>query len=65
MNAATILNLALSLLSNAVPALLQLYDQIKSGGTVSEAQVAAVLTQYGIDAAVLQTNINAEKAAGG
>jgi hypothetical protein len=65
MPAATILNLALSLLTNAVPALLSLYDTIKSGGTVSETDVQAVLTKYGVDAAALQATIDAEKAAGG
>jgi hypothetical protein len=64
MSATTILNLALSLLTNAVPALLQLYDTIKSGGTVTEAQVQAILSQYGIDSSKLATDIAAQKAAG-
>jgi hypothetical protein len=64
MGAEQILSMALSLLTSAVPALLQLFDTIKSGGTVTEAQVQAVLTQYGIDSATLTANIAAEKAAG-
>jgi hypothetical protein len=64
MGAEQILSYALSLLTNAVPALIQLYDQVRSGASVTEAQVQAVLTQYGIDSAALAATIAAEKAAG-
>jgi hypothetical protein len=51
LSAATIMALVNGLLQTAVPALISLYDKIKSGGTVTDADVEALLTQYSIDRA--------------
>jgi hypothetical protein len=59
MNAAAILSLIESLLSSAVPALVSLYGEIKGGGTVTEAQVQAILSQYTTDSAKLAADIAA------
>jgi len=64
MSAAAILELVNALLSNAVPALIGLYDTIKSGGTVTEEQVQAILGQYTTDSSQLAADIAAAKAQG-
>lgn len=63
MNAALLLSIINSALG-ALPELLALYDQLKSGQAVTVAQVQAVLNQYQLDHAALTADIAAAKAAG-
>jgi hypothetical protein len=63
MTAAVLLQIIQGLLS-AAPSLLSLYNQLKDGGTVTEAQVQAIFNQYGLDRVQLLADIAAEKAAG-
>ena len=44
-------------LTGALPQLIDLFNTVKSGGTASATQVAAVLNQYGIDRAVFAASI--------
>jgi hypothetical protein len=55
----TLILAAINSLIGAVPELLQLYDEVKSGGTVTEAQVTAALAQYKTDEAALLADIAA------
>lgn len=58
MSAAAILALIQGI-AGAIPELLSLYDEIKSGQTVTEAQVQAILAKYTTDRVTLVTDIAA------
>jgi hypothetical protein len=55
----------LQALMSAAPAVLSLIQTAEAaGGTVSEADIQAILTQYGVDRVVFASAIAAAKAAG-
>lgn len=63
MGAAQIAMIASALLQ-AAPEMFSLYQRAVSGDTVTADEVQAVLSQYGVDQAVLTADIEAKKAAG-
>ena len=63
MTAAAILALVEGL-AGSVPALLALFNKASAGGTVTTADVSAILSQYGIDRAVFVAAIATSQAAG-
>ncbi len=48
----------------ALPELITLYDQLKSGAPIAATDVQAILTKYGLDHTQLTADIAAEKATG-
>jgi hypothetical protein len=58
MSAAAILAIIQGI-AGAIPELLSLYDQVKNGQTVTEAQVQTVLGKYTTDRVTLVTDIAA------
>lgn len=48
----------------AIPELMALFTQVKSGSSVSATDVQAIITKYGADQAVFTAAIAAAKAAG-
>jgi hypothetical protein len=59
---ATLILTILQALLGAAPQILALFQQASSGTPVTEAQVDAVLTQYGVDRAALIAAIGAASA---